>query len=96
MIPPRSFAAVWPIYGSARISRVLPTAPRPAMPEADTELLTAVARVVEAFDALGVDYLTGGSVASSVFGEPRQTLDADLVARLFGRHAEPPSGATRR
>lgn len=57
------------------------------MPEADTELLTAVARVVEAFDALGVDYLMGGSVASSVFGEPRQTLDADLVARLFGQHA---------
>jgi hypothetical protein len=59
------------------------------MSEADTELLAAVARVVAAFDALGVDYLVGGSVASSVFGEPRQTVDADLVARLLGRHAEP-------
>lgn len=59
------------------------------MNEADTELLVAVARVVAAFDALGVDYLVGGSVASSVFGEPRQTVDADLVARLLGRHAEP-------
>jgi hypothetical protein len=54
-----------------------------------TELLLAVGRVVAAFDALGVEYLVGGSVASSVFGEPRQTLDADLVARLFGRHAKP-------
>jgi hypothetical protein len=59
------------------------------MNEADTELLAAVARVVAAFEALGVDYLVGGSVASSVFGEPRQTVDADLVARLLGRHAEP-------
>jgi hypothetical protein len=59
------------------------------MNEAETELLAAVARVVRAFDVLGVDYLVGGSVASSVFGEPRQTVDADLVARLLGRHAEP-------
>ena len=31
----------------------------------------------------------GGSFASSVFGEPRQTVDADLVAHLLPRHAEP-------
>ena len=61
----------------------------PIMSESDTELLAAVARVVAAFDALGVDYLVGGSVASSVFGEPRQTVDADLVARVLGRHVEP-------
>jgi len=59
------------------------------MNESETELLAAVARVVAVFDALGVDYLVGGSLASSVFGEPRQTLDADLVARLLGRHAGP-------
>ena len=58
------------------------------MNEGETELLAAVARVVTAFDSLGVDYLIGGSVASSVFGEPRQTVDADLGARLLGRHAE--------
>jgi hypothetical protein len=59
------------------------------MSEGDTELLAAVARVVAAFDALEVDYLVGGSVASSVFGEPRQTVDADLVARVLGRHVDP-------
>ncbi len=59
------------------------------MNEGETELLAAVARVVRAFEVLGVDYLVGGSVASSVFGEPRQTVDADLVARILGRHAEP-------
>src|SRR5688572_29678919 len=53
------------------------------------ELLTAVARVVSVFDALGIEYLIGGSVASSVFGEPRQTMDADLVACVLGRHAQP-------
>ena len=59
------------------------------MNEGETELLKAVGRVVTAFDALGIEYLVGGSIASSVFGEPRQTIDADLVARFFGRHAEP-------
>lgn len=59
------------------------------MNEGRTELLVAIARVVRAFDSLGVDYLVGGSVASSLFGEPRATVDADLVARLFGRHADP-------
>ena len=59
------------------------------MSEAETEFLAAVSRVVGTFEALGVDYLVGGSVASSVYGEPRQTLDADLVARLLGHHAEP-------
>lgn len=59
------------------------------MSEPQTELLAAVSRVVLVFDALGIEYLIGGSVASSVFGEPRQTVDADLLARVLGRHAEP-------
>jgi hypothetical protein len=59
------------------------------MSEADAEWLAAIARVVAVFEALGVDYLIGGSIASSVFGEPRQTVDAHLVARLVARHAEP-------
>lgn len=59
------------------------------MNEGETELLAAIDRVVRVFDALGVEYLVGGSIASSLFGEPRQTIDADLIARLFRRHAEP-------
>ena len=59
------------------------------MNEGRTELLEALARVVASFEELGVEYLVGGSVASSVFGEPRQTVDADVIARLLGRHAEP-------
>ena len=59
------------------------------MNEHETELLAAIGYVVAAFDLLGVEYAIGGSVASSVFGEPRQTIDADVVARLLARHAEP-------
>lgn len=54
-----------------------------------SELLDAVAKVVRAFDALRIEYLVGGSIASSLFGEPRQTIDADLLARVLGRHVEP-------
>ena len=57
--------------------------------EGETELLIALGRVVAALETLGVKYLVGGSMASSVFGEPRQTVDADVVARLFERHARP-------
>jgi len=59
------------------------------MNEGESELLAAVARIVTVFEALGVDYLVGGSVASGIFGEPRQTLDADLVARLLVSHVGP-------
>src|SRR5688500_10199307 len=57
------------------------------MSNGQAELLVAISRVIDALQALEVDYFVGGSVASSVFGEPRQTLGADLVARLFPRHA---------
>jgi hypothetical protein len=40
-------------------------------------------------DALGVTWLVGGSVASSILGEPRATSDVDLVADLRGRHVGP-------
>jgi hypothetical protein len=49
------------------------------MSESDPEMLAAIARVVHVFETLKVDYFIGGSVASSVFGEPRQTLDADFA-----------------
>src|SRR5438046_1927654 len=39
-------------------------------------------RVSEAFEACGLQYLVGGSVASSLSGEPRSTLDLDMVVGL--------------
>jgi hypothetical protein len=35
-----------------------------------------------AFDALGIPYALGGSLASSLFGEPRSTVDVDIAVRL--------------
>jgi len=40
-------------------------------------------------DRLGVDWLTGGSLASSVHGEPRATQDVDMIVDLRSRHVKP-------
>jgi hypothetical protein len=59
------------------------------MRQQEPELVAALRPVVTAFEALGIQYCVGGSVASGVFGEPRQTLDADLVAAVLGKHVAP-------
>jgi hypothetical protein len=46
------------------------------------ELIEALRPVVSVLDQLAVAYHLGGSVASSVFGMSRSTLDANLVADL--------------
>ena len=47
------------------------------------DLLPALRLVLTEFDNLGVVYCIGGSVASSFYGEPRSTLDADSVHLTF-------------
>lgn len=56
------------------------------MNQHEIELFAAVRPVVTALEQLEVPYCIGGSVASGVFGEPRQTLDADIVAALLAQH----------
>ena len=46
-------------------------------------------RVAAILDALGVPYLIGGAVASSILGEPRATEDVDVVADLRAEHVVP-------
>jgi hypothetical protein len=53
-----------------------------------SEPILVVVRLVQAFDALGVAYVVGGSLASSVYGIPRATQDVDLVADLKSTDAE--------
>ena len=36
-------------------------------------------RVADALESCGVRYVVGGSLASSISGEPRSTLDVDIV-----------------
>ncbi len=38
--------------------------------------------VAQVFDACGVRYLVGGSLASSLSGEPRSTLDVEIVVAM--------------
>jgi hypothetical protein len=45
--------------------------------------------VAEALEACRVRYLVGGSLASAVSGEPRSTLDVDLVVELTDKDVEP-------
>ncbi len=39
-------------------------------------------QVADALEACGLLYLVGGSVASSIGGEPRTTLDVDMVVAM--------------
>lgn len=50
--------------------------------------LTLAADVGRRLDALGVPWLVGGSVASSLLGEARTTADVDLVADLRSPHVK--------
>ena len=52
------------------------------------DIVRAVTPVVEALDTQNVPYLVGGSVASSVLGIARATLDVDLVADLRQAHVQ--------
>lgn len=46
-------------------------------------------KLAKVFDALGIPYLVGGSIASSVHGIPRLTHDVDMVAALQQEHIQP-------
>lgn len=48
----------------------------------DAESIGLACLMAEILESLGIAYLIGGSVASSIWGEPRATLDVDLVADL--------------
>lgn len=56
---------------------------------ARSEKLEVTLAVTGTLESLGVPYLVGGSIASSLLGVPRATLDVDLVADLRGEHVAP-------
>jgi hypothetical protein len=53
------------------------------------DLVAALLPVIEALDSLGVRCYVGGSVASSIHGVPRASIDADLIAELGPEHVAP-------
>jgi hypothetical protein len=50
------------------------------------ESLALAEKLGRIFDAIGARYAVGGSVASSLHGYPRSTLDVDMVAALRSHH----------
>ena len=52
----------------------------------DPDLLRAVKPIVEVFDELAIPYYIGGSIASSVYGMARSTIDVDFVADIEPPH----------
>jgi hypothetical protein len=59
------------------------------MISASSEIFQVTRMVAAAFDAAGVRYFLGGSVASALYGEARSTRDVDLVAAMLPHHVEP-------
>jgi len=53
------------------------------------DILAAITPIVEALEEFGIPYHIGGSVASSLYGIPRLTIDADLVADIRMEHVRP-------
>jgi hypothetical protein len=51
-------------------------------PEALPDVLTVAVDVTTRLESVPVPYVIGGSLASSVHGEPRATMDVDVVADL--------------
>ena len=59
-------------------------------PDKEPASIAAFARlVIDALEAAQIDYLLGGALAAGVWGEPRSTLDVDLVVSV------PPEQITR-
>ncbi|MFH1196089.1 MAG: hypothetical protein V1720_10265 [bacterium] len=52
------------------------------------EIIAALSPIIKLFEELKIGYYIGGSVASSVYGLPRTTLDADLVTDLNIHHVK--------
>ncbi len=50
--------------------------------------LDLAARAGNTFDRLGVEWVLGGSLASSLSGEPRSTMDVDLAVLVGGTGAD--------
>jgi hypothetical protein len=58
-------------------------------PDTLPEPIRAAVIVARALDDFGIPYVVGGSLASSLHGEPRLTNDVDFVVRLESRHVGP-------
>ena len=54
-----------------------------------SDALAAIAPLTAEFERLGIAYYVGGSIAGSLHGKPRATLDVDIVADVAPAHVSP-------
>jgi hypothetical protein len=59
------------------------------MLSSEADLIQATRQVIAVLEELKIPYAVGGSLASSVHGIPRATLDGDIVAEFALRHCRP-------
>lgn len=52
------------------------------------DILAALTPVIKAFEQLSIPYYIGGSVASSIYGMARATMDVDIVADIQKQHVQ--------
>lgn len=50
------------------------------------DILSALKPVIQSFEELSIPYYIGGSIASSVYGMARATMDVDIVAGIKAGH----------
>src|SRR3989442_3267186 len=53
------------------------------------DILAAITPIIDVLEQLSIPYHIGGSVASSIYGLPRLTIDVDLGADLKLEHVRP-------
>lgn len=53
------------------------------------EPIEVTLKVTEIFERLGVPYLIGGSLASTLYGMIRTTQDSDIIAEMRPEHVQP-------
>ena len=53
------------------------------------DAVPAFKRLLEVFNRLGISYAVGGSLASSVHGIPRATIDIEIIVALQPQQIEP-------
>lgn len=58
-------------------------------PVRDTELRAFFSYVVQVLDDLGIPYMIVGGFAAIFYGEPRATIDIDILVDMQRRHVEP-------
>ena len=52
----------------------------------DPDIIQAIRPVIYILEKLSIDYYISGSIASSIYGMARATLDIDIVADIKSTH----------